>query len=302
MFVSEAENRNQQCYELVEYTKSLPFRIHNITDKTTWDEQGNIINILEHWHPEVEIVYTFIGNARHYIDGRVYRASPGKLFIVNSESIHKVMTDETVNSDQKEIAVVLNINNEFIKQIIPMMHEMYFVSDADLNMKEIGIIMKELSAYGDHQKELKPYEQLWLTGKVYELLYWICRDGLVLKEEVLPVNGQKNLERLRGIMEYVREHYTEPITQGEVACRFYFTREYFSRFFKKNTGLTFKEYLTRYRVNAAREDLLNTDKTILEIAVNHGFADARGFINAFKTIYKTTPLKYRKSVILQEQA
>ena len=116
----------------------------------------------------------------------------------------------------------------------------------------------------------------WLTGKVYELMYWICRDGLVLKEEVLPVNSQKNLERLRGIMEYVREHYTEPVTQGEVARRFYFTREYFSRFFKKNTGLTFKEYLTRYRVNAARDDLLNTDKTILEIAVNHGFADARG--------------------------
>ena len=44
--VSAEGNRNRQCYEMVEYTKSLPFRIHNITDKTTWDEQGNIINIL----------------------------------------------------------------------------------------------------------------------------------------------------------------------------------------------------------------------------------------------------------------
>lgn len=297
MAVTEMISIEQHCYELIEYARSMPFRICNITDKTTRDEYGNTINVLEHWHPEVEIVYTFAGHARHYIDGRMYRAKPGSLFIINSESIHKIMTDDTVGNDYRKIAVVLNVNYDFIKQIIPEMDQMYFAAVPDLEMEELGQIMNELSAYGDFGKELKPYEQLRLTGKLYELMYWICRDGLLLKEEALPINSQRNLERLRGIMQYVGDHYTELVTQSEVAKRFYFTREYFSRFFKKNTGLTFKEYLTRYRINAARKELLYTDKTILEIAVNNGFADARGFINAFKSIYDTTPLKYRKSMI-----
>ncbi len=37
-------------------------------------------------------------------------------------------------------------------------------------------------------------------------------------------------------MQYVEAHYTEEITQYEVAERFYFTKEYFSRFFKKEYG------------------------------------------------------------------
>lgn len=296
MEVTEKISIEQHCYELIEYARSMPFRICNITDKTTRDEYGNTINVLEHWHPEVEIVYTFAGHARHYIDGHMYMAKPGRLFMINSESIHKIMTDDTVSEDCTKIAVVLNVNYDFIKQIIPEMDQKYFAAVTDFNTEEPGTIMKELSAYGEPDKELEPYEQLRLTGKVYELLYWICRDRLLLKEEVLPVNSQKNLERLRGIMQYVGDHYKETVTQNEVAQRFYFTREYFSRFFKKNTGLTFKEYLTRYRINAARKDLQYTDKTILEIAVNNGFADARGFINAFKSIYKTTPLQYRKTI------
>jgi AraC-like DNA-binding protein len=60
--------------------------------------------------------------------------------------------------------------------------------------------------------------------------------------------------------------------------------------------MTFKEYLSDYRVNMARNDLLNSDKSILEIALECGFTDARGYINAFKKIYGTTPFHYRKDM------
>jgi AraC-like DNA-binding protein len=60
--------------------------------------------------------------------------------------------------------------------------------------------------------------------------------------------------------------------------------------------MTFKEYLSDYRVNAARYDLVYTEKSILEIAIKHGFSDARGYIKAFKKMYNFTPLQYRKSL------
>ena len=154
--------------------------------------------------------------------------------------------------------------------------------------------MKEFSYYAGKEKEHEPYENLRLMSMLYELMYLLCRDDLVVRETVFPINNQKNLERLRGIMQYVEVHYTEEITQYEVAKRFYFTKEYFSRFFKKNTGMTFKEYVMHYRLKQAYDPIVYTERSILDIALDCGFADARGLINAFKRVYGDTPYQYRK--------
>ena len=60
--------------------------------------------------------------------------------------------------------------------------------------------------------------------------------------------------------------------------------------------MTFMKYVTNYRVQKAQKDLLGTGKSILEIALDNGFSDDRGLINAFKEIYHTTPFQYRKMV------
>lgn len=49
-------------YEIVEYTHSLPFQIQNFTGRTIQDDRGDIKDVLEHWHQEIEIVYTFEGH------------------------------------------------------------------------------------------------------------------------------------------------------------------------------------------------------------------------------------------------
>lgn len=290
------EFKDKQSYEVIEYVNNMPFRIKNITKEDVLDGLGNTKNVLEHWHDDIEIVYTISGNAKHYIDGQVYVAEPNSLFITNSQSIHKVLSDVDVCDKNDKIAIVLNINNDFVKTLIPNMYSMYFLAYPSINIKSVGRIMHKLSKYIEGKYMLESYEELYLTGLVYELMYFLCKDGLRLKEEVLPIKYQKNLQRLRGIMEYVTEHYRESIKQKEIAEKFYFTKEYFSRFFKKNTGMTFKSYLTRYRVNAARQELIDTNKTILEISLNNGFSDIRGLINAFKNIYRVTPLHYRKNV------
>lgn len=287
--------RDFQTFELVQYEAKVPFRIHNVTRSLIQDHGGNVQNVLEHWHSELEIAYTYCGHARHYIDGCVQEAYPGALFVTNSESIHKVLSDADV--EQELIATILMLNDEFVRELVPNLKEMYFLPDTKCGSPEIEALMRELAEYADGKKGIRPYEELRLIGKVYELMSVLCQSALVVRESVLPVNSQKNLERLRGVMQYVSENYTEPMIQSEVAQRFYFTREYFSRFFRKNTGMTFKEYVSRYRVNAAREALLHTDQTILEIAVNTGFSDARGLIQAFKQVYGTTPLQYRKSTL-----
>ena len=282
-------------YEIVEYTCSLPFRIHRIRKDQLTDKYGNVVNVLEHWHREIELVYTFAGHATHYIDGYPYTARPGSMFVTNSESIHKIMSDTEVEEETEIVAVVLMINYDFFSSLIADLLKMYYLTEVHSDMERIGQIMKEFSKYGDGQNAQEPFTELKLLGMMYELLYLLCRDDLAVKEDVMPINNQKNLERLRGVMVYVKDHFDEPLRQRDVAAKFYFTPEYFSRFFRKNTGMTFKEYLTRYRVNMVRKEILETEKSMLEIAVENGFADSRSMIHAFKEIYGITPFQYRKS-------
>jgi AraC-like DNA-binding protein len=58
--------------------------------------------------------------------------------------------------------------------------------------------------------------------------------------------------------------------------------------------MTFIEYLTKYRLQKARMQLMATNSGILEIALNNGFSDDRRLILAFKEEYGTTPFQYRK--------
>lgn len=84
-----------------------------------------------------------------------------------------------------------------------------------------------------------------------------------------------------------------------MAEKFYFSKEYFARFFKKNTGMTFVQYLTKYRIQKARFQLIHSDASMLDIALDNGFCDDRRFILAFKSQYGITPFQYRKMEVKQ---
>jgi AraC-like DNA-binding protein len=105
-----------------------------------------------------------------------------------------------------------------------------------------------------------------------------------------------NRQRIAKVIAYIEEHYTERISQQEVAQKFGFTKEYFARVFHNTTGKTFMEYVNDYRLDAAKELLSNTNQKVMDIGEACGFADTRGFINAFQRYYEVTPLQYRKNV------
>lgn len=52
---------------------------------------------------------------------------------------------------------------------------------------------------------------------------------------------------MRDVIQYINSHYTEPITLKDVAQQYHVSCEHLSRVFKKNLGMTFKEYRQRYQ-------------------------------------------------------
>ena len=70
--------------------------------------------------------------------------------------------------------------------------------------------------------------------------------------------------------------------------------DYFNRIFLAHTGYTVMSYVNRMRCQKAILLLRNTDKTILDIALEVGYDSHEGFIKAFKKIYDVTPSDYRE--------
>lgn len=69
-----------------------------------------------------------------------------------------------------------------------------------------------------------------------------------------------------------------------------------SRLFHRSTGLTFREYIARLRVEKARELLLSGDATVTEVAFECGFNSVSQFNRAFRAIFKTSPTGLRKTL------
>ena len=108
------------------------------------------------------------------------------------------------------------------------------------------------------------------------------------------IRHSRRLDALSKITTYMREHYQEDLKLSEVASTFGYSAEYLSRMFRKYAMVNFKTYLQDIRMAYAYRDLLNTDATISQIALEHGFCTSRSFSKEFQKRYGILPSKMRE--------
>jgi two-component system response regulator YesN len=96
------------------------------------------------------------------------------------------------------------------------------------------------------------------------------------------------------VVKYINENFEKEIRLKELSQAIYLNPEYFSRLFKKEVGCTFAEYLTRTRIEAAKNYLVNPSLTISEIAKKVGYRDANYFSKVFKKVVGISPTEFRE--------
>lgn len=101
--------------------------------------------------------------------------------------------------------------------------------------------------------------------------------------------------QVREALQFVDSHLGEAITMREVAEHIHTNASYFSVLFKEQTGLTFSDYLTRRRIQRAKELLTNTQLSIADIAEQVGYQTAKYFVKVFRSHENLSPSQYRQS-------
>jgi len=102
---------------------------------------------------------------------------------------------------------------------------------------------------------------------------------------------------IRDAISYIHAHLHEPIGMKQVAEHLHLNASYFSVLFKEQTGVTFSDYLTRRRLQKAKELLATTHMPIWEIAEKAGYQSAKYFIKVFKDNEGASPSQYRHQVL-----
>ncbi len=97
-------------------------------------------------------------------------------------------------------------------------------------------------------------------------------------------------------IEYVKEHYGDQDLSIETICRFLnVSAAHFSTVFKKETGKTFINYLTDYRMREAVNLLLTENEKTYIIAQKVGYVDPNYFSYVFKKQFGMSPSKYKQN-------
>lgn len=99
---------------------------------------------------------------------------------------------------------------------------------------------------------------------------------------------------IRTAKQYIQRHFAEQITLEEVAEATGFSVSYFSTIFKKETGEGFNKYLTRIRMEEAKQQLRESDALVVEICRSVGYNDLKHFSQTFHKSTGLTPGEYRK--------
>lgn len=143
---------------------------------------------------------------------------------------------------------------------------------------------------------------------VYDL--WHEKDGdyewqarlmfLNIVNEVRRLNMQKNegdLSRraITKCMDYIKSHYAEPLEREELADVASLSMSYFSIMFKKVAGCTPTQYITKIRLDKAKQLLQNSNMTVSEVAREVGFQDPLYFARVFANHAGMPPREYRKA-------
>lgn len=128
----------------------------------------------------------------------------------------------------------------------------------------------------------------------------IFADHLSMKSNQIAVHqANAELPAIARAKEFIKEHHREELTLRQVAKAVHTSSFYFCKLFKKATGINFTEYISRFRMERAKDLLLNPNLRISEIAYEAGFQSLTHFNRIFKRITGKSPSEYRSHLRAQ---
>jgi len=142
------------------------------------------------------------------------------------------------------------------------------------------------------EAEELPANDLFLDNSVAQLTILLLQFGLGSHQKELPtIQTKTNIDL---VVNALKENYTEDWSLDQMANISGLNKYQFAHQFKEETGISPYSWLQLYRLFKSQHSLINTDESILSIALEHGFKNISSYNRLFMKMYRKTPTEFRK--------
>lgn len=126
------------------------------------------------------------------------------------------------------------------------------------------------------------------------LFDYLIREITISYEKGAKQKRQDENRPVRAVKQFVAAHYDQSLTLEQASDIAGLSPAYLSTVFKKDTGMTFLEYLSKIRMDKAKQLLKETNRTVADICAAVGYSDVRYFTKSFTKYSGLKPNEYRK--------
>jgi AraC-like DNA-binding protein len=249
---------------------------------------------LWHFHPEYEIVYVEgTSGTRHVGDHTSVYEGSDLVFI--GPNIPHLNFDYGVRTACEQVIVQMKehfLGKDFldipefapIKKLFERSH--HGLSFSGLTKQLAGEKLRQLPS-------LDPFDQLVLLLQILRLLAHSEDVAILNAKPAASKSLQKEQHRMGTIYKYVETHFDQNPDVNFIAAQVSLTTAAFCRFFRKSTKMTFTDFVNQYRINQAKNYLLQ-NKTVSEACFAVGFESLSYFNKLFRKVVGENPSDFKK--------
>jgi AraC-like DNA-binding protein len=250
-----------------------------------------------HFHPEYELVLNTKGNGTRIIGDSVELFDMYDMVFVAGNIPHCWNYYQSNNSLPEKHGMIVQFKLESLGDALLSQHELRDLKGL-LNEAERGLVF----SVEDAKKAEKHIVQMISSRGIEKMIEFLnlCKilinsekKGYLCSENYKLDFDERGNKRMSDVYTYIRENYFRAISLEKVAKIAKMSPFAFSRYFKKNCGAGFVEYLNRVRTNKACYLLRETEYQVQDIANECGFASISNFNKQFRKTEGISPRDYR---------
>lgn len=245
-----------------------------------------------HYHPEFELTYIVKGNGYRIVGNSYEPFADSDLVLLGSNLPHT--WSGKANGDSDSDAIVIQFSSEFISPFLEL-------SESQLIKKMLENSSRGIR-FDQDEKLISKIVDLTESQGIDRIINLISildqlskkQNRLIAPNTFHNVVSKKSEVRINKVCLFIQNNFQNKIYLKEIADLIYLTESNFCKFFKRATGKTYSDYLNEIRINEASRLLIQTDKTVSQIAFNCGFETLSYFNRVFLNKKGMTPSIYRK--------
>ncbi len=238
------------------------------------------------FHPELEVLFVIEGDVCVKMNDAEYFLQREDVIAINCGVPHEV------THEQDAILCIAKYDYELLVDVLENREGIFLCSSAS-------------DGRGDYRKVREDFHELIYqyirrqnktvclqNSLMFRLLDHLIGEFLV-SDTITAAKENEDDRRLRNIYQYVSENYRSGISLTQLAESLFVSASTLSRFFKKQTGMYFVDYVNQMKCRYAARNLLYTKMNITKLAVDCGFSNPSALNKVFREVYGMTPTEYR---------